>query len=138
MWVSKIPFLKLQFLWFLSNKTAEKTNRINHHGNKPPCTMVLKLRQSLLITFLKCLTLISKTLKTVLKYGFCNKSFRKGETLTSWTLLQHICSHFWAWMLLYSAIKPKSVQLVRVSSFQNDLLQNPYFSTNFQKFQFLT
>ena len=24
-----------------------------------------------------------------LKYGFCNKSFRKDETLTSWTLFEH-------------------------------------------------
>ena len=32
-----------------------------------------------------------------LKYGFCNKSFRKDEPLTSWTLLQHICPHFWEW-----------------------------------------
>ena len=42
------------------------------------------------------------------KYGFCNKSFRKDETLTSWTLLQHICPHFGAWLLLYSAITPQS------------------------------
>ena len=39
---------------------------------------------------------------------FVTKSFRKDETLTSWTLLQHICPHFWAWLLLYSAITPKS------------------------------
>ena len=44
----------------------------------------------------------------LLKYGFCNKSFRKNETLTSWTLLQHIFPHFWGWLLLYSAITPKS------------------------------
>ena len=42
-----------------------------------------------------------------LKYGFCNKSFRKDEILTSWTLLQHICPHLWAWLLFYSAITPK-------------------------------
>ena len=65
-----------------------------------------------------------------LKYGFCNKSFRKEEPLTSWTLLQHICPPFWAWLLLHSAITPKSenkyvqsVQLVRGSSFRY-----PYFS----------
>ena len=102
LWVSKIPFFKLQFLWFLLDKTAEKTNEINqttmYHGG-------LKLYQSLLITFLK---LISKTLKAVLKYGFCNKSFRKDEPLTSWTLLQHICPHFWAWLLNTIAITPKS------------------------------
>ena len=44
----------------------------------------------------------------LLKYGFCNKSFRKDETLTSWTLLRHICPHFLAWLLFYSAITPKS------------------------------
>ena len=55
-----------------------------------------------------------------LKYGFCNKSFRKDETLTSWTLWKHICPHFRAWLL--------SVQLVGVSSFRNDLLQNPHFN----------
>ena len=44
----------------------------------------------------------------VLKYGFCNKSFRKDEPLTSWTLLQHICPHFWAWLLNTIAITPKS------------------------------
>ena len=38
---------------------------------------------------------------------FVTKSFLKDETLTSWTLLQHICPHFWAWLLLYSAITPK-------------------------------
>ena len=36
------------------------------------------------------------------------KSFRKDETLTSWTLLQHICPHFWAWLLNTIAITPKS------------------------------
>ena len=44
----------------------------------------------------------------LLKYGFCNKSFRKDEPLTSLTLLQNICPHFWAGLLLYSAITPKS------------------------------
>ena len=60
---------------------------------------------------------------------FVTKSFRKDETLTSWTLLQH------TWLLNTIAVKPKkrgkngckSVQLVRVSSFRNDLLQNAYF-----------
>ena len=36
---------------------------------------------------------------TQLKYEFCNKSFWKDEPLTSWALLQHICPHFWAWLL---------------------------------------
>ena len=43
-----------------------------------------------------------------LKYGLCNKSFRKDEPLTSWSLLQHICPHFWAWLLDTKAITHKS------------------------------
>ena len=39
---------------------------------------------------------------------FVTKSFWKDETLTSWTLLQHICPHFWAWFLNTIAITPKS------------------------------
>ena len=39
---------------------------------------------------------------------FVTKSFRKDETLTSWTLLKHICPLFWVWLLLYSTITPKS------------------------------
>ena len=80
------------------------------------------------------------SLKIVLKYGFCMKSLQKDETLTSWTL-------FWAYLssiLGGFAVAPvglllhppksddkyaqKSVQLVRGSSFRNDLLQNPYFN----------
>ena len=38
----------------------------------------------------------------------CNKSFWKDEPLTSWKLLQHICPHFWAWLLNAIAITPKS------------------------------
>ena len=47
-------------------------------------------------------------LEEMLKYGFCNKSFRKDEPLTSWTLLQQICPHFWAWLLNTIVITPKS------------------------------
>ena len=122
LWVSKIPFFKLQFLWFLLDKTAEKTNEINqttmYHGG-------LKLYQSLLITFLK---LISKTLKAVLKYGFCNKSFRKDEPLTSWTLFStYVFSKLDALSPNVLIRGEKSVQLVRGSFFRNDLLQNSYF-----------
>ena len=39
---------------------------------------------------------------------FVTKSFRKDETVTSWTLLQHIFPHFWAWLLNTMTIKPKS------------------------------
>ena len=67
---------------------------------------------------------------------FVTKSFRKDETLTSWTLSQHICPHFWAWLLLYSAITPKSEDKYvvkvfywsEVHLFEMTLLQNPYFS----------
>ena len=67
---------------------------------------------------------------------FVTKSFRKDETLTSLTLLQHICPNFWAWLLLYSAIRPKSedkyiVKVFNWSEFhlsEMTLLQNPYFS----------
>ena len=58
-----------------------------------------------------------------LKYGFSKKSLRKNETLTSWTLLAHFFSRS-GW----SGKKwGKSVQLVRVSFFLSDFLQNPYF-----------
>ena len=68
--------------------------------------------------------------------GWIATYHRKDETLTIWTLLQHICSHFWAWLLLYSAITPKSedkyvVKVFNWSEFhlsKMTLLQNPYFS----------
>ena len=68
--------------------------------------------------------------------NFVTKSFRKDETLTSWPLLQHICPHFWAWLLLYSAITPKSEEKYVVKVFnwsefhlsEMTLLPNPYFS----------
>ena len=43
----------------------------------------------------------------LLKYQFWKKSLRKNVTLVGWTLSQHICLYFWAWLLLYSAITPK-------------------------------
>ena len=43
-----------------------------------------------------------------LKNGFCNKSFQKDEPLTSWTLFQHICPHFWVGLLGAIANPPKS------------------------------
>ena len=72
-----------------------------------------------------------------LKYQFWKKSLRKKATLSSWTLYQHICPLFWAWLLLYSAITPKSEDkyVVKVFNwsqfhlFEMTLLQNPYFST---------
>ena len=53
-------------------------------------------------------------------------------------LFQQICHHFWVGLLGAIANPPKSddkhveksVQLVRGSSFRNDLLQNPYFSSH--------
>ena len=38
-----------------------------------------------------------------LKCGFCNKSFRKDEPLTSWTPFQHIGHHLWVGLLLVTA-----------------------------------
>ena len=35
-------------------------------------------------------------------------SLQKNETLARWTLLDTFCLHFWAWLLLYSVITPKS------------------------------
>ena len=66
---------------------------------------------------------------------FVTKSFRKDETLTSWTLLQHICPHFWVWLLNTIAITPKSEDKYVVKVFNSPefhlsemtLLQNPYF-----------
>ena len=51
----------------------------------------------------------SKRTSILLKYGFCKKSLRKNET---------DLEKKWA----------KSVQLVRVSFFPSEFLQNPYFS----------
>ena len=67
---------------------------------------------------------------------FVTKSFRKDETLTSWTLLQHICPQFWAWLLNTIAITPKSEDKYVVKVFNSSefhlsemtLLQNPYFN----------
>ena len=39
--------------------------------------------------------------KGLLKYQFWKKSLRKNATLSSWTLFQHICPHFWVWLLLW-------------------------------------
>ena len=46
--------------------------------------------------------------KGPLEYGFCNKSFWKDKPLTSWTLFQHICPHFWVGLLGAIANPPKS------------------------------
>ena len=60
---------------------------------------------------------ISKFVRRLLKYGFCNKSFRKDEPLTSWTLLKHNHPHFWAWLLNTIAITPKSEDKYAVKVF---------------------
>ena len=67
---------------------------------------------------------------------FVTKSFWKDETLTSWPLLQHICPHFWAWLLLYSVVTPKSEEKYVVKVFnwsefhlsELTMLQNPHFN----------
>ena len=73
-----------------------------------------------------------------LKYGFCKKSLRKDEPLTSWTLFwAFLSSHLGGFAVGATANPPKSddkyaqksVQLVRGSSFQSDFLQNLYFNT---------
>ena len=77
---------------------------------------------------------------------FATKSFRKNETLTSWTLLQRICPHFWAWLLNTIEITPKSedkyvAKVFNWSEFhfsEMTLLQNPYFNKQTQFFEFST
>jgi hypothetical protein len=77
----------------------------------------------------------------MLKYGICNKSFRKDEPLTSWTylssLLDLIAIVFSNHAQKWGQILCKSVQLVRGSSFRNDSLQNPYFSNASTTFSYL-
>jgi hypothetical protein len=68
--------------------------------------------------------------------NFVTSHFEKMNLLPFEHFFQHICHHFWVGLLGAIAKIPKSddkhveksVQLVRGSSFQNDLLQNPYFS----------
>ena len=65
---------------------------------------------------------------------------RKNETLTGWILLQHICLHFWAWLLLHSVITPKSedkyvVKVFNPSEFhfsEVTFFQNWYFNELFR------
>ena len=68
----------------------------------------------------------------LLKYQFWKKSLRKNATLSSWTIFQHICPHFWAWLLLYSTITPKYVVKVFNSTelhfSEVYFFQNWYFS----------
>ena len=60
----------------------------------------------------------------LLKYGLCKKSLRKNESLTSWTLLALFFSRS---ALISTDLEKKwakSVQLVRVSFFRSDFVQN--------------
>ena len=71
--------------------------------------------------------------RNLLKYEFCNKSFRKNEPLTSWTLFSPLIKTLGERASNFeNTYVEKSVQLVKGSSFRNDLLQNPYFSTAFK------
>ena len=87
-----------------------------------------------IIAYLKKVPIsLSNFTTELLKYGFCNKSFRKDEPLTSWTLLL-LSSLLGVIAIVFSnhaqkwgQICCKSVQLVRGSSFWNDFLQNTYF-----------
>ena len=89
---------------------------------------------------------LSLALLRFLKYQFWKKSLRKNVTLSSWILFQHICPHFWAWLLLYSAITPKSEVKYVVKVFNSTELhfsevyffQNWYFNNNFGLFQLET
>ena len=66
--------------------------------------------------------------RNLLKYEFCNKSFRKNEPLTSWTLFSPLIKTLGERASNFeNTYVEKSVQLVKGSSFRNDLLQNPYF-----------
>ena len=67
-----------------------------------------------------------------LKYQFWKKSLWKNATLSSWTLFQHICPHFWSWLLLYSAITPKSEDKYVVKVFNSTELHisEVYFFQN--------
>ena len=74
------------------------------------------------IKFVKIFEVKGKTCRllntyVLLKYQFWKKSLRENATLSSLTLFQHICPHFWAWLLLYSAITTKSVDKYVVKVF---------------------
>ena len=103
-------FSSLTATWYIQEiGVIKKCKKDVHKRQFKICTLQF---QAILITYFKILQIlqmISDFLKfRNLKYGFCNKPFRKDEPLTSWTLLQHICPHFCAWLLLYPAITPKS------------------------------
>ena len=70
-----------------------------------------------------------------LKYQFWKKSLGKNVTLSSWTLFQHICPHFWAWLLFYSAITPKSEDKYSTELHFSEVyfVQNWYFSSMVKK-----
>ena len=44
--------------------------------------------------------------QSLLSTNFERSKLRKNATLSSWTLLQHIWLHFWAWLLNTIAITP--------------------------------
>ena len=77
-----------------------------------------------------------KKWSTLLKYGFCNKVISErwnSDQLTTFTtylssLLDLIAEYNSNHAQKWGQICCKSVQLVRVSSFRNNLLQNPYFN----------
>jgi hypothetical protein len=62
-----------------------------------------------------CLKFSKNATKLLLKYGFCKKSQRKDAPATANPPKSD------------DKYAQKSVQLVRVSSFRSDFLQNPYF-----------
>ena len=85
-------------------------------------------------------------LNVMLKYQFWRKSLQKNATLSSWTLFQHNCPHFWVWLLLYSVITPKSedkyvvckvFNYERVAFFWSLLLSKLVLQLCYQKYWFL-
>ena len=72
------------------------------------------------------------SLVILMKNQFWKKSLWKNATLSSWTLFHHICPHFWEWLLLYSAITPKSEDKYVLKAFNSTELHfsEVYFFQN--------
>ena len=122
-------FDKHDFMILITARHAEPSRGLGAEGGNCPSLQLIRIQVNH-PSFFKC--------QILLNYGFCKKSFREDETLTSWTLLQHICPHFWAWLLLYSTSTPKSEDKYAVKVFswsefhlsEMTLLQNPYFKVH--------
>ena len=94
---SKCPFSQCNILtnqWTTDYGLMVSRSKIHNGRNPHP---KIPKNQNIPLKCMKCLN-----------YQFWKKSLRKNATLSSWTLFQHIWPHFWVWLLLYSAITPKS------------------------------